>query len=583
VRSRLLKAKGLLLTACLLWNAAPLLAQRQVIATSVPVTPTQQPLPAPTPQPSGIQLATFVPEPPPSTQPTLPRSILPPTVLSSERESPTPTTPLKTTPPPSVAAPATPTAPATPANVLAVEVVGVGRVQQGQPLPFEIVLRNRGSGPLAQIHVEVPLPDGVRVAKTDPTTTSRDGRLVWDVPQLEEGGERRLKVEVNLGSTIDLEVRPSASFSTGRGWHARVMRPPLTIEQSADRVQVMRGETIHFAIRLTNNSEESIQNLVLYDTLPSGLHNATGRKMSKKLDPLRPNEVKTITLEATAVESGTFSNQVETRADLGVEAKSTLEVVVTEPKLLLHVEGPKQCRVGTDVDFQIEVANPSGVAARNVRLLQTLPPALEVVSASTGASLDKTQGALVWSLSDLNAGQRQTAVFRCRANQSGIWSLSTAAFSQNVAGASSQTELRTEETAALRLEVQAREGSLKVGTEKVYRLHVFCDGAAPCGGLQLSAILPEALTPLTCEGPTVGNINAQKVTFAPLQRIEGGSDVVYAIRVRARQGGKGILRLELASDKVPSILKELSIQVEDEGGSGTKSENGKPLSSETLR
>ncbi len=572
MHSRLLTAKGLLAGACLLWPVAPLLAQRQVIATSVPVTTTTPAAPTPSPRSSEVQLATYVPEPPPAARPIEPpHSILPPTIASAERL-------------PFVAStPANPAATAIPATMLSVEVVGPERIQQGQPLAYEIILRNRGTKTLAEIHVEQPMPDGVRVVRTEPPATARDHRLLWDVPRLEVGGERRLKVEADLASVGALEVRPIATFASSVGWHARAVRPPLSLELHADRTNVPRGGAIHFTIRLANGGEEPIRHLKLYVTLPPGMHNPLGPKMVKKLDDLQPNEARTLTLEATGVETGTFRNHIEAQADLGVVAQAHLDAIVEEPTLSLKVEGPKQYQAGIDLDYRIEVANPTGFTARNVRLIQTLPPALAVVSASNGASLDKTQGSLVWSLSDLNAGERQTVLFRCKASQNGEWPLTTAVLSQNLAEARVQTSLRSEEAVALRLEVQAREERLTAGTETTYRLHVFNDGEAAASDLRLSAVLPDALTPLSAEGPSAGRIDRQRVIFAPLTRMEGRSDGVYRLRIRARQPGKGILRIELTAENREPIVKEISIQAEGSAIPPTNGENANSFSGGMLR
>ncbi len=500
-----------------------------------------------------------------------PHTILPPTIASAER--------LPFVAPTS----ANPASAAIPATMLSVEVVGPERIQQEQPLAYEIVLRNRGTQTLAEIHVEQPMPDGVRVVRTEPPATAHSHRLLWDVPRLEVGGERRLKVEVNLGSVGELEVRPTATFASSGGWHTRVMRPPLSVELSADRTKVARGGTIHFTIRLANGGEEPIRHLKLYVTLPSGLHNPLGPKMVKVLDDLQPNETRTLTLEATGVETGTFRTPIRAQADLGVVAQAQLDAIVVEPTLSLNVEGPKRYQAGIDLDYRIEVANPTGFTARNVRLVQTLPPALAVVSASNGASLDKTQGSLVWSLSDLHAGERQTVLFRCQASQNGEWPLTTVALSQNLAEARVQTSLRSEETAALRLEVQTREERLTTGTETTYRLHVFNDGEAACSDLRLSAVVPDALTPLSAEGPSAGRIDRQRVIFARLTRMEGRSDGVYRLRMRARQTGKGILRIELTAENREPIVKEISIQVEGTAIPTLDSENANSFSGGMLR
>jgi uncharacterized repeat protein (TIGR01451 family) len=577
VLQRRFTANGLLLIACLLGTVARVEAQPEVIATAAPVAPSTQVVPAP--MPSEIQPVSYAATSPPVSPPPNPRPMLslPPTVSADE---PDVKDPMKTTTPsPAVATPL--------GTTLSVEVLGPDRLQEGQPLTEEIVLHNVGVRPLAEIHLEQPLPDGVRVVRTDPPAVMRDKRLTWDLRHLEAGGERRLKIELNPGTLRELDLRPYVTFLPSNGLLTRIVRPPFSVEMTADVTKAARGERIRFTIRATNNGETPIGHIKLYDTLPAGLFHPRGPKIGiPNFGDLQPGESRSVTLETTSVDCGSFRNEVLVQADFGVEARAGVEVVVAEPDLTLHVDGPKQCDTQHEVDFRIEVANLGTTTAHNVRLVQALPPTFDFGSASTGASLDKSQHALVWSLSDLNAGERQSVTFRCKASLAGDWPMTTAVFSRDRAETRVASTLHAEAalaTAALKLEVQAREEHVGVGTETVYRLHVFNNGDATCTGLRLSASLPEAVTPFKTEGPSDGRIENLQVTFAPLAQLDGHSDVVYRLHVRGRQAGKGTLKVELTADQQTLAAKEICIQVEEAARTATNAERDNSPSSEKLR
>lgn len=558
------------------WDTPPVSPQREVIATAVAVTP-ETTTPARTPQspaasasgsssaastapiPGTIQQVSFVPDPPnnapavkpPAPDATMTTPMVPPTALLSGMTSS-----------PGAMNPANPTESL--AAMLSVEVVGPDRLMLGQPLAHEIVIRNRGAKPIAEVHVEEPLPEGVRALSTDPPAVMRDNRLTWDLRHVEAGGERRLKVELNPGRAEALDLRPYVTFLNGSGLRTRVLRPPFGIDVSADRTKVTRGERIRFNIQLANHGIEPIHNIKIYDMLPSGLHHPMGRKIGiEHFGDLMPGQRCTIALEATAVESGSFRNEVLAQADRGVEASAALDVVVTEPNLLLRVDGPAKTVTQREVDFNLEVANPGALAAKGVRLVQALPPTFEVISASTGASLDINQHALVWSLPDLGAGHRQTFTFRIKANTAGDWPMSAAVLSQNFPEARVNHTLHADAMAVLKVEVRVREESLSLGEETVIRMRVFNHGDAPCGGLRLTATLPESVTPLKAGGPSSERIEKQQVTFAPLAQLDAHGDVVYHIHVRGRQAGKGSLRVEVAAEKQAPAVNEVSIQVKD--------------------
>jgi uncharacterized repeat protein (TIGR01451 family) len=594
VRPRLLTGVGLMLGACLLLGPGRLYGQREVIATAsaVPSTPNPPATRVPAPPPKTIQQVSYVPDPPsnaPASQPPATPPMVPPSaLLSGLTNSSSATSPAA----PRIATGGTPVPPApltggmpAPPAVLSVEVVGPDRLLLGQPFTHEIVLRNVGGRTIAELHIEEPLPAEAHVLKADPPALKQDNRLTWDLHQFEAGGERRLKVELEPSRPGEMDLRPLVSFQMDNGLRTQVVRPPFSIEISADRTQVMRGERIRFRIQLANHGDAPIRNIKIYDTLPSGLYHPS-ESASKIISvqhfgDLMPGETRGLPLEVTAVEPGPIHNEIFAQADRGVEAKGAVDLVVTEPSLSLRLDGPTQTVTQRELDFHLEVANPGSLTAKNVRLVQTLPPTFEVVSAN-GASLDSTQHALVWSLTDLGAGQRHRVTFRIKASDGGDWPMTAAVLSQNFPEAVVKHTLHADAAARLKLEVHARAERLTVGAETVVSIHVFNKGGAACAGVRLTATLPEAVAPFRAEGPSSEQIDNQQVRFAPLPRLDAHGDVVYSIHVRGRQAGKGPLRVELAAEKQTPVDKEISIQV-NAAGEATMAETTKSLPGETLR
>ncbi len=582
MRPRLLRGAGLMLGACLLLGSGRLYGQREVIATSSVVTPDRATAPnptlAPTLPPKTLQQVSYVPDSPPPTpvsQPPAPAGMVPPSALLSGLAN--------------SSIPATSAAPrmetggmSAPPTAVSVEVVGPDRLLVGQPFIHEIVLRNTGGRTIAEMHVEEPLPPHVHVLKADPPALKLDNRLVWDLHQLEVGGERRLKIELEPGQPGELDMQPSVSFRINNSLRTQVVRPPFSIEMSTDRAKAMRGERIRFRIQLANHGDALIRNIKIYDSLPPGLHHPSGQIICvPHFGDLMPGETRSIDLETTAVQSGPIHNEILAQADRGVEAKAAVDVVISEPSLSLRIDGPDQTATDRESDFQLEVANPASLTAKHIRLVQTLPPTFELVSAN-GASLDSNTHALVWSLTDLGAGQRQRVTFRVKASDSGDWPMTAAVLSQNFPEAVVKHTLRVDAAAMLKLDVHAREERLTVDAETVIRIHVFNKGSAPCAGVRLTATLPESVAVFKVEGPSSEQIEKQQVRFAPLPQLDAHGDAVYFIHVRGRQAGRGSLHVELTAEKHTPVDKEISIQVNAAGGT-ERAEFTKSLPGETLR
>lgn len=557
--------------------ATPLTGGRTVIATSVPAPADTPSVPGPLPPvgspppltrsapqaPSPIQPAAFVPPDPPPPNASAPA----PAPLASSPSTPPAPMPSNGLMSGVLTAPATPgaaTQPAALANAnapqVSVDVLGPEQVAFGQPLVHEIVVRNTGGQPVAEVHVEEPLPPGAQVLRADPPLAGKGERPSWDLGTLEAGAERRLKIEVRPGDAGELQLRPSVTFLSG-GLRTRVVRPAFDVQMSADRDKTTKGGRVTFTIRASNHGDAPIRNIKLTDTLPAGLKHPAGKTIGAPLGDLQPGETRTIALETTAEEAGTFRNEVLAQADSGIEGRAGIEVVVAEPSLAVHLDGPKQGQTQRELEFHVEVSNPGPAAATKLRLVQALPASIEPTAASSGARFDTAQHNLVWMLPDLAAGQRQRVTFRAKAGAAGDWPLYTTVGADGVPEIRAANVLHVEATAVLALEARAREERVAVGEETVYEMHVFNQGDAACSGVRLTVWLPDEVMPLAPEGPMPGKVQQQQVQFLPLSQLPPRGDAVYRIRVRGQRPGKAHVRVELASDKERPVQSEISIQV----------------------
>ncbi len=493
---------------------------------------------------------------------------------------PPPTTPASTPTPPS--SPPTGTGTDT---LISVNVVGPARIALGQSLTHEIVVRNTGMRAAAEVHVEEPLPAGLPVLHTDPPAQTQENRLTWNLGTLDAGAERRLRVELQPGDAKDLDLRPRVTFLTGTGLRTQIIRPQFAVEMTANPSTTTCGGAIAFKIRLSNQGQTLIRNIKLYDYLPAGLHHpaanvpAGGVVGITRFGDLKPGESRELPLETNAVAAGRFANELLAQADSGIEARARVDVVVTDPTLALRFEGPKQSLTQRDLDFFLEVANPGPVTAAKIRLVQALPPSFEFIAASTGGVHDAVQHTLTWDLGDLAANQRQRVTFKIKASTAGEWPLYTAVQAEHIPVNRVANVLRIEGAPSLTLDVPAREELAAVGEEVVYEIHVVNQGDAPCTDVRLSVVLPDAVTPLSTQGPTTGQIQQQQVVFPPLGQLDPRCDAVYSIRIRAHQPGQGTITVALTAQRERPVQSETSIHV----GGPAREQNPKPPGADGLR
>ena len=352
----------LALAAALLAGADPAFGQwpdasppaapgRVVIATA------QGPQPSPPPQPPQPP-SQPPPQPPTRTAPTnLPPDdgLVPPPPFPAATPLPPPAPVVQAqavgSPPPGAVQPAAfhpePVAAALPRRdaQVSVEAVGPAVVAPGEPLHYEIVVRNTGAVPVALVRVEDPLPPGARPLQTQPPATAGADLLTWELGGLEVGGERRLKIDLQPSEKEEILCQPRVSYTAAAGLRTRVVRPLFAVAVTGPET-AGRGDAVSFRIEVSNNGPITVRHVVIRDNLPPGLRHPQGDAIEADVGDLAPGQSRTARLDATAVQAGSFVNEVVATADGGLRTAAHLGVQVGGAAPAPHPDAPGPRRRG---------------------------------------------------------------------------------------------------------------------------------------------------------------------------------------------------------------------------------------------
>ncbi len=453
-----------------------------------------------------------------------------------------------------------PTAPATVA-VLSLEVVGPPTVTQGQPLVYEIVVRNPGKVAVGNVRVEDGMIGGSRFLQSEPAADMQNDRAVWSLGTLEVGAERRIKVKIQPGEAGDVGVQPTVSYGAP-ALRARVVRPALIVAQVAPET-AERGQNVPIEIRVTNNSSEPMQHVVLRAQIPPGLQFLQGNVVEAEVGTLAANETKAVRLDAQAVQLGRVVNLVTARAPGGLTARCEAAVLVQEPGLSARLDGSRQATVGGELNLRVEVANAGSKPARGVGLLLTLPDGIEPLSASKGGAVDPTNRHVVaWPVGALGNGERQTVSLKAKARVAGDWLCQATVRAEGLADSKTTATLHIEAAPSLWLEIAGRNDAIDTGAETVYEMRVLNQGGVPCPGVRLVAVVPDGLQVMHAEGPTAAVIHQQQVQFDPLPELPGRTEGLYRLRVRGQRAGDFRLRVRVEADPLENpLVQEANLRV----------------------
>lgn len=469
--------------------------------------------------------------------------------------------------------PLAPLGPQTPTVYL--EKVGPASVAAGKPLVYEIVARNTGNTPVFNVRIEDEIAAGARFLNADPRPEVRGGRLTWYLGNLEVGGERRCRVEIQPGGEGEIISGATATFSAASSLRTQIIRPKLAVTVTGpEGVQV--GDLAEFQVRIANVGTGPAAHVVLHDNLPSGLWHSQGSHIDADLGTLAPGETKIIPLQTTAVKAGPQMNTIVATADDGLKATAKANVTVTEAVLTLKTFGPKRRFLNREAQFDIEVANNGNAPAGDIRVTDHLPDGLQFISASDGGIHDPATHTVSWKIDAVAPAQKRKVAVKVLAQAPGDLMNKATAQGKRGREMSAESLIRVEGLAALLCEVASLENPIEVGAETTYEIRVINQGTAPSTGVQVMASVPAGMTPKSATGPTPFRIEGQRVIFEPLARLAPRADTVFRVRILGVQPGDMRVKVQLTSDqvRVPVFQEEATHVYNDRDDAGQEPKLG---------
>jgi uncharacterized repeat protein (TIGR01451 family) len=458
---------------------------------------------------------------------------------------------------------------------LTVDLVAPEEVGVGQPLIYELVVRNVGTSPAANVRVEDELPARAALVGSEPSAETSGDRLAWSLGTMEPGVEKRIKVTVRPGDEGELRTRAAVTFTSAVEARVKVTRPHVAVTVAGPESSRV-GEKVPFTIKLSNTGTGPAARVMLRAQFSDGLAHAQGQVIEAELTALKAGENRTLSLEAIGLKSGAQTCVLTASADGSPVEPARASVTLVEPLLTARQSGPSRCLVNAEPVYQIELTNPGTAATDPVQLWASLPAGFEFVSATDGGTFADANRAIGWRLPGLPAGASKLVTLKVRALAPGEGVIRTVAMAGaahdavtpagGVPGdpkpakgleARAETAIKAEGVPALRFEVVDLEDPILVGAEAVYQVRVVNQGTAACTNVQLVAELAEGTAAAGVAGPTNGRASGQQIAFDPIPTLGVKAEAVYKVRVKGTAAGDQRFRMKLSCDQIKTpIIKE---------------------------
>jgi len=227
-----------------------------------------------------------------------------------------------------------------------------------------------------------------------------------------------------------------------------------------------------------------------------------------------PRELE-LTLNATT--AGTVENRLLCRADANLVAEDQITLEVIAPEIKLSLRGPNRRYLERPATYEISISNPGSAPASDVELVAFLPKGVHFKETNNTGVYDAERHAVFWSVAELPAGGGGDVELTAMPLEAGEQKIRVEGRA-NAGLVDQRTHRHGGRTRVALLH------PIEVGEDTLYEIRVINEGSKTSENIQVLAILPPEMKPLSGEGAGRGVVEGQTVKFEPLARLAPKAD-----------------------------------------------------------
>ncbi len=441
--------------------------------------------------------------------------------------------------------------------------VGPSNVRLGQPVTYQILVRNISPGPVYQVSIRHRLPAGVIHRVCEPAAFVEGEELTWLLGTLQPGQVKRVEIQVVPQQRGSLTCQAAVTFTGASILRMQVREPQLALKITAPE-KVMAGESATVTLTIHNPGDGTAEGIKIKVVLPEGLEHTRGRNVDVDLGNLGAKESRAIHLVCLAKTGGSQRVVVTAAADGSLSASDTAQLEVVLPKLDLVLHGPKLRYIDRHAVYVFKVSNPGSAPASNVQLSDVVPAGFKFHAASGGGRFDETSRTVSWFVGDLPPGQNREVNLDLVAAVPGDHKQQASVNAGRGLKTDSELITRIEGLSALLMELADVDDPIEVGAETGYEIRVVNTGTKTETNLELVCTLPENMEfkGARCGAGCRFRLDGRDVIFEPLPRLAPRADALYRVNVRCLAPGDFRFRARIRADGLSEpVLREESTRV----------------------
>jgi uncharacterized repeat protein (TIGR01451 family) len=447
--------------------------------------------------------------------------------------------------------------------LVSVEWQGPPMAKLGQPVVYQLHVKNNSVVPVQQVVVHAHFPQGVSVQASEPKAAAEGNTLAWDLGTMQPHQDQRIDVQFVPESKGDLNWQAAATFTAASGAMLRVREPKLHLKASCpDKVAL--GETAVMTLTVNNPGDGSADQVKVRAVLPEGVEHARGRALEFDVGNLGPGESRSVQLICATKMAGDMKCDLAATAEGGLTATDAAVFSVVLPQLDVAVNGPKLRYLDRPASYVLKITNPGSAPAGNVTIVDQMPIGLKFVSASAGGRYDFVNRTVSWFVGDVAAGQSRELTLEATAVNAGEQKQVITAVAAQGIKAEAQVVTHVEALSALLMEITNLDNPVEVGVETAYEIRITNTGSRIETNLQLACTVPEKMEFRGAQGPGGGHCQVQgkEVVFDALPKLAPKADAIYRVKVRGVGPGDLHFHARISADGlVEPVVKEETTKV----------------------
>ncbi|MFG0333843.1 MAG: hypothetical protein ACF8TS_10815, partial [Maioricimonas sp. JB049] len=446
---------------------------------------------------------------------------------------------------------------------LKIEKIAPPQAVLGEPVIYEILIRNVGNSTARDVTVEDRIPRGATLTGTKPRAELIDRRLTWRLGSITPGQEESIKIRViptepgEIGSVATVRFVAAVTASTV------ITSPKIDIAIHGPRELVV-GEPATFRFKLTNNGSADADKVFIRNVLPIGLSHEGGRDLEYEIGQLPAGKSREVELTVTAVQTGEFENQAMGIIGTSSKCEASVPVRIIDSRLSIERTGPARRFVGRPATYETVVTNHSSQTLRNVTVDEELPAGIEPAGVPDGGRYDAAKRKNTWMIGQLEPGQSHTFHSKLLATQAGRFQtyVSVVDAAGNRAEATSELDAAGVSSLAVDVLDTSHDGRpIPVGEQVSLRLKVRNRGSAEANNVQVVFELPEELEFVTAAGPVDFEQDGQSVRFDVLEQLGVDDESEFDVVLSASREGTTRVKAKLSSAEQGLIIQDQPVRI----------------------